>query len=84
VHGVKGYHHTNLLSVQVVNPVQPRMVYQSVPVVTKVDECVLQHSREPRAIQACGTQSPILGEVKVREIIQLHLKYRHNNVTNPL
>jgi hypothetical protein len=29
-------------------------------------------------------QFPILGEVKVRVIIRLHLKHRHNNVTNPL
>jgi hypothetical protein len=31
---------------------------------------------------ALGTQSPILGEVKVGVIIQLHLKHRHKNVTN--
>jgi hypothetical protein len=35
-------------------------------------------------MQARGTQSPILNEVKVRVIIRLHLKHRHNNVTNPL
>jgi hypothetical protein len=60
------------------------MVDQSVPVVTKADECVVQHSQEPRAMQARGTQSPILNEVEVRVIIWLHLKCRHNNVTNPL
>jgi hypothetical protein len=31
-----------------------------------------------------GTQSPILGEVKVGVIIQLHLKCRHKNVTHPI
>jgi hypothetical protein len=30
-----------------------------------------------------GTQPPVLGEVKVGVIIQLHLKCRHKNVTNP-
>jgi hypothetical protein len=33
---------------------------------------------------AHGTQSPILGEVEVGVIIQLHLKRRHKNVTNPI
>jgi hypothetical protein len=31
-----------------------------------------------------GTQCPILGEVEVGVIIQLHLKHRHKNVTNPI
>jgi hypothetical protein len=31
---------------------------------------------------AHGTQSPILGEVEVGVIIQLHLKCRHEIVTN--
>jgi hypothetical protein len=33
---------------------------------------------------ARGTQSPILSEVEVGAIIQLHLKHRHKNVTNPI
>jgi hypothetical protein len=32
---------------------------------------------------AHGTQSPILGEVEVGVIVQLHLKRNHQNVTNP-
>jgi hypothetical protein len=32
---------------------------------------------------ARGTQTPILGEVEVGVIIQLHLKHRNKNVTNP-
>jgi hypothetical protein len=35
-------------------------------------------------MQAHGTQSLVLGEVKVRVIIWLYQKHRHNNVTNPL
>jgi hypothetical protein len=84
VHGVKWYRHANLAPVQVVNPGQSIMVDRSVPVITKADEWVIHHSREPRAMQAHGTQSPILSEVKVRVIVWLHLKHRHNNVTNPL
>jgi hypothetical protein len=33
---------------------------------------------------ARGTQSPIVGEVEVGVIAQLHLKHRHKNVTNPM
>jgi hypothetical protein len=31
-----------------------------------------------------GTQSPILREVEAGVIVQLHLKRRHKNVTNPI
>jgi hypothetical protein len=30
-----------------------------------------------------GTKPPVLGEVEVGVIVQLHLKRRHKNVTNP-
>jgi hypothetical protein len=33
---------------------------------------------------AHGTQSPILGEVEVGVIVQLHLKHRNKNITNPI
>jgi hypothetical protein len=33
---------------------------------------------------ARGTQSPMLGEVKVGLIIQLHRKHRYENVINPI
>jgi hypothetical protein len=33
---------------------------------------------------AYGTQCLILGEVEVGVIVQLHLKRRHKNVTNPI
>jgi hypothetical protein len=84
VRGVKWYHHANHAPILLVNLGQSIMVDQSVPVITKADECVVQHCQEPQAMQACGTQSPILGEVEVKVIIRLHLKHRHNNVTNPL
>jgi ABC-type proline/glycine betaine transport system substrate-binding protein len=50
----------------------------------KRDECIVYHSWEPQAMLAHGTQPPILGEVEVGVIIQLHLKCRHKNVTNPI
>jgi ABC-type proline/glycine betaine transport system substrate-binding protein len=51
----------------------------------KRDECIVYHSWEPQAMLARGTQPPILGEVEVGVIIQLHLKRRHKKkyVTNP-
>jgi hypothetical protein len=33
---------------------------------------------------ARGTQCPVLSEVEVGVIIQLHLKRKHKNVTNPI
>jgi hypothetical protein len=33
---------------------------------------------------ACGTQSPILGKEEVGVIVQVHLKHRHENITNPI
>jgi hypothetical protein len=33
---------------------------------------------------ARGTQPPILGEVEVEVIVQLHLKHGHKNVTSPI
>jgi hypothetical protein len=49
-----------------------------------MDECVIKHYQKPQAMLAHGTWSPILGEVKVGVIVQLHLKLRHKNVTNPI
>jgi hypothetical protein len=63
---------------------QSATVDQSIPVVAKTDECVVYHSQEPRAMLACGTQPPILGDVEVGVIVQLHLKHRHKNVTHPI
>jgi hypothetical protein len=56
---------------------QSAMVDRSIPVVAKMDECVIYHSQKPRAVLARGTQSAILGEVEVGVIVQLHLKCRH-------
>jgi hypothetical protein len=42
------------------------------------------HSQKPQAMLARGTRSPILGEVEVGVIVQLHLKRRNKNVTNPI
>jgi hypothetical protein len=76
---VEGYRHANLAHVQVVDPGQSAMVDRSVPVVAKTDECIVIHSQEPRSVLACGTQSPVVDEVEVGVIVQLHLKCTHKN-----
>jgi hypothetical protein len=37
----------------------------------------------PGQLLARGTKPSILSEVEVEVIVQLHLKHRHKNVTNP-
>jgi hypothetical protein len=41
LHRVKGYCHTNLTPIQVVDPGQSATVDRSVPVVAKMDECIV-------------------------------------------
>jgi hypothetical protein len=53
-------------------------------VIAKIEECVVQHAQEPWAMLARGTQSPVLGEIEVGVIVQLHLKCKHQNITNPI
>jgi hypothetical protein len=72
--GVEGYHHTDLTLVHAMGCGQLSTVDRSVPIVAKTDECVVQHSQEPRAMLSRGTQPPTLGEVEVEVIVQLHLK----------
>jgi hypothetical protein len=84
LHGVEGYRHADLALVHAMGRAESATVDWSIPIVAKTDECVVKHSREPRAMLASGTQSPVLGEVEVGVIVQLHLKLRHKNVTNPI
>jgi hypothetical protein len=41
LHGVEGYHHTHLALVHAVGRGQSAMVDRSVPVIAKIDECVV-------------------------------------------
>jgi hypothetical protein len=45
--GVKGCRHANLTLVRAVGRRQSAMVDRSIPVVAKMDECIVSHSREP-------------------------------------
>jgi hypothetical protein len=44
------------------------------PVVAELEECVVQHSWEPRAMLAHGAKAPILGDGDVEVVIYVHLK----------
>jgi hypothetical protein len=44
------------------------------PVVSEVEKHVVKHSREPRAMLACGTQPPILSDGDVGVVVHVHLK----------
>jgi hypothetical protein len=67
--GVEGYCHADLTRVQAMGHRQPATVDRSIPVIAKMEECIIWHSREPRAVLAHGTQSPILDEVEVGVIV---------------
>jgi hypothetical protein len=51
---------------------------------TRASPSFVEHSQEPRAVLAHGTQSPILGKVEVGVIVHLHLKRRYKNVTSAI
>jgi hypothetical protein len=44
------------------------------PVLAELVECVVQHSRKPRAMMARGAKAPILGDGDVGVVVHVHLK----------
>jgi hypothetical protein len=72
-----------LVSQMTVNHGQVAVVDSNFPAITEANECIVEHSREPRAMLTHGTQSLILGEEDVGVVIHVHLKYNHENITNP-
>jgi hypothetical protein len=55
LYGVEGYHHADLAPVQAVGHGQSAMVDQSIPVVAKIDECVVLQCQKPQAVLAHRT-----------------------------
>jgi hypothetical protein len=49
-------------------------VDRSVPIVAELAECVVQHSREPRAMLAYGAKAPILSDGDVGIVVHVHMK----------
>jgi hypothetical protein len=78
---VEGYHHIDLALVLAMGHRHVTAVDRSVPVVAELEECVVQHSREPRAMLACGAKAPILSDGDVGVVAHVHLKtqpYKHH------
>jgi hypothetical protein len=71
---VEGYHHVNLTLVLAMDHRHATAVDRSVPVVAELAECVVQHSREPRAMLAHGAKAPILSDGDVGVVVHVHLK----------
>jgi hypothetical protein len=71
---VEGYRHAGLAYVQAVNHRQAIVVDRNLPVLAKMEECIVEHTWEPYAILDRGTKSPIFGEEEVAVVIHVHLK----------
>jgi hypothetical protein len=65
----EGYRHTGLTYVQAISHRQAAAVDRDFLVVAETEECVVKHSREPRAMLAYGTKSPILNEEEVEIVV---------------
>jgi hypothetical protein len=48
----------------------------SVPVVAELAECVIQHSRKPRAMLARGAKAPVLSNGDMGVVLHVHLKIK--------
>jgi hypothetical protein len=67
LHRVVGYHPASLAHVQTINHGQAAVVDRDFPIIAEVNDYVVEPSREPRAMLAYGTQSPVHGEEDVGE-----------------
>jgi hypothetical protein len=50
------------------------VVDKSVPIVAELTECVVQHSRKPRAMLVHGAKALILSDGDVGVVFHVHLK----------
>jgi hypothetical protein len=71
---VEGYDHADLTHVLAMDHRHATAVDRNIPVVAELEECVVQHSRKPRAMLAHGTKAPILSDGDMEVVIQVHLK----------
>jgi hypothetical protein len=71
---VEGYHHVDLALVLVMGHRHATVADRSVPVVAELAECVVQHSREPRAMLACGAKAPILSDGDMGVVVHARLE----------
>jgi hypothetical protein len=71
---VEGYQHVDLALVLAMGHRHAIVVDRSILVVAELAECVIQHSREPRAMLARGAKAPILSDGDVGVVVHVHLK----------
>jgi hypothetical protein len=71
---VEGYRHADLTPILAMGHKHASAVDRNIPVVAKLAECVVQHSRDPRAMLAHGTKAPILNDGDVGVVVHVHLK----------
>jgi hypothetical protein len=71
---VEGYHHVDLALVLAMGHRHAAAVDRSVPVVAELAECVIQHSRKPRAMLARRAKAPILSDGDVGVVFHVYLK----------
>jgi hypothetical protein len=62
LHWVEGYHHVDLTLVLAMGHRHATTVDRSIPIVAELTECVVQHSREPRAMLTRGAKAPNLSD----------------------
>jgi hypothetical protein len=71
---VEGYCHVDLTLVLAMGHRHATAIDRSIPVVAELAECVVQHSRKPRAMLARGAKAPILSDGDVGVGVHIHLK----------
>jgi hypothetical protein len=71
---VEGYHHVDLALVLAMGHRHATVVDRRVPIVAELAECVVQHSREPQVMLACGAKAPILSDSDVGVVVHVHRK----------
>jgi hypothetical protein len=71
---VEGYHHGDLKPILTVDYRHATTVDRNIPVVAELEECVVPHSREPRAMLAHGIKAPFLSNRDVGALIHVQLK----------
>jgi hypothetical protein len=71
---LRGYRHADLAPVLAMGHRQAVVVDRNVPIVAEPEECVVQHSWEPRTMLARGTKAPILSNGDMGVVVHVHPK----------
>jgi hypothetical protein len=74
LHRIEGYHHVDLALVLAMGHRHAAAVDRSVPFVTELVECVVQHSQKTRVMLARGAKAPIRSDGDVGVVVHVHLK----------